>query len=343
MKSILRNTFLLAALVCSARARAAAPEGMTWIAGGSFKMGTDDPHSIPNERPAYAAHVNGFWMDVTPVTNAQFRAFVKASGYLTTAERPVNWDELKKQLPPNTPKPPDEAFRPGALVFTPPDHPVDLRDMSGWWTWTIGANWQHPGGPATTVDGQDDLPVVQISHDDARAYAKWAGKRLPTEAEWEFASRGNTTTRFYWGDEFKPNGKYMVNTFTGKFPYRNTAEDGFTGLAPVKAFPPNAYGLYGMAGNVWQWTADNYRADAHAKAAALDCCLVNPAGPKDFFDPTQSIANTPTFVTKGGSYLCNPDYCESYRPTARRGVPPDTGLQHLGFRCVKDAAPAAAK
>jgi len=321
------------------------PPGMRLIPTGDFTMGTDDLKSMPNERPAHPVRVNSFWIDEHDVTNAEFRKFVGATGYVTTAEKPIDWDEMKKQVAPGTPKPPDEMLKPGSLVYTPPDHPVDLRDMSNWWTWTIGASWKHPQGPASDLKGKDDYPVVQVSWFDAAAYAKWAGKRLPTEAEWEFAARGGekVNTRYYWGNDFKLNGKFMCNTFTGEFPYHNTAEDGFAGLAPVKSFPPNGYGLYDMAGNVWQWTADLYRADAHAlsvnslAATGAACCL-NPTGPTECFNPTEAIPNAIERVTKGGSFLCNANYCESYRPTARRGTPPDTGTEHIGFRCVKDAA-----
>lgn len=316
---------------------------MKWIAGGTFTMGTDSPQSMPNERPAHQVKLDGFWMDEHPVTNAQFREFVEATGYVTTAEKPVDWEELKKQVPEGTPKPPDEMLQPGSLVFTPPDHPVDLRDMSNWWTWTLGANWRHPQGPTSNIDGKDDFPVVQISWDDAVAYAKWAGKRLPTEAEWEFAARGGLENKRYaWGDEFKVDGKFMANTFDGNFPYNNTGEDGFKGVSPVKSFPANGYGLYDMAGNVWQWTSDLYRADVHElareKSKADDSCCENPTGPTECFNPTSPVPNSIERVIKGGSYLCNPNYCESYRPSARRGTPPDTGSEHVGFRCVNDGA-----
>lgn len=317
-------------------------DGMVWVPPGEFVMGTDDAHGMPNEHPARRVRVDGFWMDRTPVTNAEFRRFVEATGYITTAERPIDWEELKKQLPPGTPKPSDDDLRPGSLVFTPPEGAVDQRDLGGWWAWTVGADWQHPEGLSSTIEGRDDHPVVQVSWDDAAAYAEWAHKRLPTEAEWEYASRGGSEkTRYWWGDDFLKDGKYMANTFTGRFPYDNTKADGYERTSPVKAFSPNPYGLYDMAGNVWNWCADLYRADAHAMAKKASAgagggegCCFNPAGPADTFDPTRDVPRNPERVIKGGSFLCHPSYCESYRPTARRGTPPDTGSSHVGFRCV---------
>jgi formylglycine-generating enzyme len=318
-----------------------APPDMVWIPDGEFTLGTDDPNSMSNERPAVRVTVDGFWMDQHDVTNAEFRKFVEATGYVTTAEKPIDWEEMKRTVPPGTPKPPEEKLRPGSLVFTPPGHAVDLRDMSNWWTWTTGANWKHPQGPTSTIERLDDYPVVQVSWDDAVAYAKWAGKRLPTEAEWEYAARGgaNNNTRYWWDNEFRPGGKFMCNTYTGEFPVKDTAEDGYAGTSPWNAFPPNGYGLYDMAGNVWQWTADLYRADVHALAAqqiaesGAVCCL-NPSGPSNSFNPMSAVADAPERVVKGGSFLCNVSYCESYRPTARRGIPPDTASGHVGFRCV---------
>jgi formylglycine-generating enzyme required for sulfatase activity len=219
-------------------------------------------------------------------------------------------------------------LRPGALVFTPPDHPVDLRQLANWWTWTVGACWRHPAGPTSNIDGRDSLPVVQVSWEDAAAYAAWAGKRLPTEAEWEYAAHGGTSTRFYWGDTFDVR---YANTFTGRFPYQDTGADGFAGLAPVASFQPNGYGLYDMAGNVWNWCSDLY----HDQASAGDysgCCGAAP-----------SASGVTVRVIKGGSYLCSADYCESYRPTARRGTPSDTGTSHIGFRCALSAVRTSSK
>ncbi|TWT89815.1 Serine/threonine-protein kinase pkn1 [Pseudobythopirellula maris] len=312
-----------------------APEGMVWIEGGEFTFGTDDPKSFPNERPTHRVRLNGYWIDKTPVTNAQFAKFAEETGYQTTAERAVDWEELKKQLPPGTPKPDDSLLQPGSLVFTPPEGAVPLNNMAAWWTWTTGATWRTPEGPGSSIENRMDHPVVQVSWDDAAAYAKWAGKRLPTEAQWEYASRGGSEgTRFYWGDEFRPEGRYMINTFTGKFPYNNTEEDGFAAVAPVDAFPPNGYGLYDMAGNTWEWTADLYRFDRHTRLAKQGV-VSNPTSPDRTFDPTDP--RCVRRVIKGGSYLCHVDYCESYRPTARRGTPTDTGSTHVGFRCVKPA------
>ena len=255
-----------------------APADMVWVPGGEFTMGSDGAGSMPNEQPAHRVRVDGFWIDSTTVTNAEFRRFARATGYVTTAERPVDWEELKKQVPRGTPKPPEEALKPGSLVFTSPGREVDLSDLSQWWTWTTGANWRHPQGPQSIIDGKDNYPVVQVSWDDAVAYARWSGKRLPTEAEWEFAAWGGKpqSTRYYWGNEFRPAGKFMCNTYTGKFPVKDTGEDGYAGLAPVKSYPPNQLGLYDMAGNVWNWTADIYREDAHARSHRGDAAIRRP-------------------------------------------------------------------
>jgi formylglycine-generating enzyme required for sulfatase activity len=312
------------------------PPGMRWIPAGEFTMGTDDPKSMRNERPAHRVRLDGFWMDAHDVTNAEFRRFVEATGYVTTAERKPSWEELKKQLPPGTKKPDPSRLVPGSLVFTPPARQVPLNNLSRWWRWVPGADWRHPQGPGSSIQGKDNHPVVHVSWHDAAAYAKWAGKRLPTEAEWEYAARGGLEgKRFAWGDEFRPGGKHMANTWQGKFPVKDTAEDGFAGTSPVGSFPANGYGLYDMAGNVWQWCSDWYRADAHDQCAAGVCCCENPAGPADTFDPADPYAARR--VIKGGSFLCHVSYCESYRPSARRGTPPDTGTSHIGFRCVLSA------
>jgi sulfatase modifying factor 1 len=309
-----------------------APPGMVWIPGGTFLMGTNDKESFPNERPAHFVQVQGFWMEEHDVTNAEFSKFVEATGYVTTAEHKIDWEDLKKELPPGSPKPDDSALAPGALVFTPTSGPVPLNDVSVWWRWVHGASWRHPEGPANSIKGRENHPVVQVSWYDAVAYAQWAGRRLPTEAEWEFAARGGLESkRYVWGDDFKPGGKHMANTWQGLFPVQDSGEDGFVGTSPVGSFPANGYGLYDMAGNVWQWCNDWYRVDTHIEAASKNVCR-DPAGPAESYDPADPYA--PKRVVKGGSFLCNPSYCESYRPSARRGTPPDTGSSHTGFRCV---------
>lgn len=314
--------------------------GMVWIPAGEFSMGSVDPLARPDEAPVHRVRVDGFWMDATEVTNAQFAAFVEATGYVTVAERPVDWEELKKQLPEGTPRPPDEALEPGSLAFTPPDHPVDLRRYDLWWTWTHGASWRHPEGPGSSIDDRMDHPVVHVAWDDAVAYAAWAGKRLPTEAEWEHAARGGLDGAVnVWGDE--PVGPTRCNIWTGRFPDRNTKEDGFVRTAPVGSFPPNGYGLHDVAGNVWEWCADQYRYDEYARRAGpenTESVIVNPRGPSSSADPRNPDAPV-SRVHRGGSFLCNDSYCASYRPSARMAAPPDTALAHLGFRCVSDAPP----
>jgi formylglycine-generating enzyme required for sulfatase activity len=325
----------------AANAATAAPVGMIWINGGEFSMGSVDPLARPDEAPVHRVRVDGFWIDATEVTNAQFAAFVKATGYKTIAERPVDWEELKKQVPEGTPKPDDKMLQPGSLVFTPPDHPVDLRGYEQWWTWTTGANWQHPEGPASSIEGKDNDPVVHIAYVDAVAYCAWAGKALPTEAQWEFAARGGLDAKVNgWGNE--PVDAKRCNIWQGHFPDKNTGEDGFARAAPVKSFPPNGYGLYDMAGNVWEWCSDLYRPDTYARRMleldqagkkGKDRLVVNPIGATKSLDPRNP--NSPeSRVHRGGSFLCNDSYCASYRPSARMACPPDTGLQHLGFRCV---------
>jgi formylglycine-generating enzyme required for sulfatase activity len=312
----------------------AAPAGMVWIPGGEFVMGANGDTRQKNELPQHTVRVDGFHMDETEVTNAEFRRFVEATGYTTTAERPVDWEELKKQFPPGTAKPPQDRLVPASLVFVPTSGPVPTNDMARWWRWTPGACWKHPEGPGSDLAGRDDHPVVHTSWEDANAYARWAGKRLPTEAEWEFAARGGLDRkRFPWGDE-PPNDTsgFRANIWQGRFPYENTKADGWERTSPVKSFAPNGYGLYDMGGNAWEWCSDWYRADAYADRKGP---TANPKGPETSWDPNEPLV--PKRVTRGGSFLCHVTYCESYRPAARRGTGIDTGMSHTGFRCVMDS------
>ncbi len=309
-----------------------APDGMRWIPGGEFTMGGGGPLSRPEEQPRHRVRVGGFWIDEHEVTNAEFRQFVAATHYLTTAERPIDWNELRQQLPPGTPKPADEKLRPGSLVFAPPAGPVRLDDVHGWWKWTPGASWQHPEGPQSDLGGRENHPVVHVSWHDAAAYAGWAGKRLPTEAEWEFAARGGMDEKpFTWGDEPFSERRPQANIWQGDFPHRNSAADGFAGTAAVGSFPPNGYSLYDMAGNVWEWCADWYDPAAYAR---LDprTVLENPTGPSRSFNPRNPRELQRS--QRGGSFLCSDSYCSRYRPGARQGCSPDTGMSHVGFRCV---------
>lgn len=313
----------------------ATPSEMVWILGGQFTMGTDEAESYPKERPSHAVRVDGFWMDETEVTNAQFAKFVSATGYITTAERVPDWEVLRMQLPPGTPKPPSDVLVPGSSVFSAPPGPVPLNNVGYWWAWRPGASWRHPEGPGSDIEGHEDHPVVHVSWDDASAYAEWADKRLPTEAEWEFAARGSHEgKRFGWGETFRPDGAYMANTFQGPFPHGNTAEDGFTATAPVRSYPPNAYGLYDMIGNVWEWCSDWYRPDTHQSRSA-GSVTNNPRGPSEGFDPNEPYQTVRT--TKGGSFLCSEHFCTNYRPSARQATAIDTGMSHIGFRCVKSS------
>lgn len=314
------------------------PKDMVWIPGGEFLMGSNSSLAKPNEKPAHKVKVNGFWMDKTDVTNAQFAAFVKATGYITTAERKPDWDTIKVQVPANTPKPSEDKLVPGAMVFIGTAHPVPLDNAYQWWRFVPGANWRHPQGAGSDIINKDDYPVVQVSYEDALAYAKWAGKRLPTEAEWEFAARGGLTqSNYVWGDEFRPKGERMANTFAGKqFPVIDPNFQSKIGTTKVASFPPNGYGLYDMAGNVWQWVADWYRADAFAREAH-ETLAANPQGPTESYDPDDIDvpADAPKRVIRGGSFLCDENFCTSYRPSARRGVDPFNPMSHIGFRLVR--------
>ncbi len=307
--------------------------GMKWIPGGQFTMGTDAENAWPDEKPSHQVHVDGFWIDETEVTNSQFRQFIEATGYLTTAERIPTVDEILAQMPPGTPAPDPKLLVPGALVFTPSDRAVPLDNLSQWWRWTPGANWQHPEGPDSDLTGRDDHPVVQVSWDDAKAFAVWAGKRLPTEAEWEFAARGGLDRkRYVWGNESPDDGKPKMNVWQGTFPFRNTKEDGFVGTSPAKSYPPNGYGLYDTAGNVWEWCSDWYDRFAYRERLTTPLTL-NPVGPNASRDPSRP--EMPLRSQRGGSFLCNDSYCTRYRPSARHGCTPDTGMSHTGFRCAQ--------
>ncbi len=309
-----------------------APAGMVWIAGGQFTMGSDAADARDDERPPHPVRVDGFWMDQTEVTNAQFRAFVEATRYVTTAERKPLWEDLQRQLPPGTPRPADEKLVPGSMVFTPTERPVPLDNHARWWRFQPGADWKHPEGPDSSIAGKDDHPVVQVSWEDASAYARWAGKRLPTEAEWEFAARGGLRQQpFVWGADKPSDESPRANIWQGTFPSHDQATDGFAGTSPVKSFAPNGYGLYDMAGNVWEWVADWYRADAYEQLAPGQAAD-NPLGPLDSFDPQEPYASKR--VIRGGSFLCNASYCAGYRPSARMKTDPLTSLSHTGFRCV---------
>lgn len=317
------------------------PTGMVFIPGGEFLMGSDSRLAKSNETPAHKVRVDAFWMDQTDVTNAQFAEFVKATGYVTTAEQKPDWKTLKVQLAPGTPKPPEEKLVPGAMVFVGTEKPVPLDDNSRWWRFVPGANWRHPEGPDSTIVGKENHPVVQISYEDANAYAKWAGKRLPTEAEWEFAARGGLKQADYsWGDEFKPKGKEMANTFAGnQFPVVDPAYKNKITTTAVASYPANSYGLYDMAGNVWQWVADWYREDAFVQEVQ-NGEYSNPQGPQNSFDSADAYApmTAPKRVIRGGSFLCDENFCMSYRPSARRGVDPYNPMSHIGFRLVKSAS-----
>ncbi len=314
-----------------------APEGMRWIPGGEFQMGTDVEQSYVPERPAHRVRVKGFWMDAHEVTNVQFERFVAATGYLTTAERKPRWEELKKQLPPGTPAPDESLLVAGGLVFTPPPRPVPLNNHGLWWRWMPGASWRHPEGPGSDIGARTNHPVVQVSWDDGVAYAKWAGKRLPTEAEWEFAARGGLKgERYAWGGEsVQVDGRWMANTFQGRFPSTNSKEDGFERTAPVGSFPVNGYGLHDMIGNCWEWCSDWFRADTYGKRAGAEL-TVDPRGPGAPHDPTKPYTLPRT--TRGGSFLCSDHYCVNYRPSARIGTAYDSGMSHLSFRCVMDVS-----
>jgi sulfatase modifying factor 1 len=305
-----------------------APVGMLWIPGGQFWMGTTEDR-MTDALPWHRVYVDGYWMDRSEVTNKQFAMFVKATGYVTVAER--------KPRPEDFPGAPPEKLVAGSVVFSPPNHPVELNDHYQWWSYVPNANWRHPEGPGSDIKNRMNHPVVHIAYEDAVAYCSWGGNRLPTEAEFEFASRGGLNRKRYaWGDEFLPGGRYMANTFQGHFPDLNTGEDGYLATAPVGSFPANGYGLFDMAGNVWEWTSDWYRADYYQTLATSGGIAINPKGPAESFDPSEP--GVKKRVQRGGSFLCTDQYCARYIAGARGKGEPDTGTNHLGFRCVRDSS-----
>jgi len=315
------------------------PSGMKYIPGGEFSMGGVDPvgmegggHEQMNDaRPVHRVKLNPFYMDATVVTNKQFAAFVKATGYVTVAEKKPTHEEF--------PTAPLENLVAGSLVFTAPKEKVPLNDYFQWWAYVKGADWRHPEGPASNIIGKDNYPVIQVCWEDAAAYAKWAGKRLPTEAEWEFAARGGLAGKLYaWGNVLRPNGKWMANIFEGSFPNKDAGEDGYVGIAPVKKFPANGYGLYDMAGNVWQWCNDWYRADYY-NTIANNKVTDNPTGPPIPYDPEEPGVNKR--VQRGGSFLCTDQYCTRYMVGTRGKGDARSASNHIGFRCVMDIPPAS--
>jgi formylglycine-generating enzyme required for sulfatase activity len=298
---------------------------MAWIPGGTFRMGSDEHY--PEEAPAHRVSVNAFWIDRCAVTNAEFQRFVEATGHVTLAERPAN--------PADYPGAKPELLVPSSVMFAKAPHRVNLQDHYNWWVYTEGADWRHPRGPQSSLEGLWDHPVVHVAFEDAQAYAQWAGKDLPTEAEWEFAARGGLEgAEYVWGDEFAPGGRHLANTWQGEFPWQNLLADGHEWTAPVGSFPANGYGLYDMAGNVWEWTSDWYQDHGQIKKAC--CTLDNPRGGESAtsIDPRMPEIRIPRKVMKGGSYLCAPNYCHRYRPAARMAQAIDTSTCHLGFRCV---------
>ena len=288
-------------------------------------------HGAADARPIHRVYVDGFWMDQSDVTNDQFAKFVRATGYVTVAERKPRAEDY--------PEAPPEDLVAGSVVFSPPQHHVPLNDDLQWWSYVKGANWRHPEGPSSNLKGREEYPVVHIAYEDALAYANWAGKRLPTEAEWEFAARGGLSGKpFPWGEDFRPNGKWMANTYQGHFPETDSGEDGYVGISPVKKFPPNSYGLFDMAGNVWQWTSDWYRPDYYQQLAAAGGVARNPQGPDSSYDPSEPTQKKR--VHRGGSFLCTDQYCSRYVVGTRGKGEVSTGTNHLGFRCVKSVSGA---
>ena len=311
------------------------PKGMVWIPGGEFLQGAvpQDEAAMDHEKPQHPVKVDGFFMDITEVTNAEFAKFIDATGYVTMAEREIDWNEMKKQLPEGTPKPHDSVLQPGSLMFKKTKSSVpNLYDFSPWWSWSIGTNWKHPSGPDSNIEGKDNHPVVHVCYEDAEAYCVWAGRRLPTEAEWEFAARANQqNTTYFWGDDRSVLSK-QANSWEGEFPVNNTLEDGFERTAPVKTYPANNFGLFDMAGNVWEMTTDWYNLNYYNEVAATNTTLVNPKGANKAYNPNNPYIKEK--IIKGGSFLCSDSYCASYRVSSRMGTSLDSSAEHVGFRTV---------
>lgn len=310
------------------------PNGMVWIPGGSFMQGAvdQDKMAMPQEKPQHPAMVDGFFMDATEVTNGQFSKFVEETGYITIAERAIDWEDMKNQLPAGTPKPHDSILQPGSLLFKKTKTALpNLYDFSQWWHWSIGVNWKHPSGPESSLEDKENHPVVHVSYQDAEAYCKWAGRRLPTETEWEYAARGNKKTTYFWGDDGTQLSK-MVNSWEGEFPLNNTLEDGFERTAPVKSYPANDFGLFDMAGNVWEFTSDWYNLKYYDELATSKAIAINPKGALKPYNPNNPYLQEK--IIKGGSFLCSDSYCASYRVSSRMGTSLDSSSEHIGFRTV---------
>ena len=318
------------------------PNGMVWIPAGTFMQGAvpQDKMAMMHEKPQHPVSVNGFYMDATEVTNAQFKKFVKATSYVTTAERPIDWSEMKKKLPEGTTKNQDSILQPGSLLFKKAASKLpNLYDFSQWWVWSIGTNWRHPTGPDSSIEGKENHPVVHVSFIDALAYCKWAGRRLPTEAEWEYAARGTyKNTPFLWGDDISQLSK-QVNSWEGDFPVNNSLQDGYERTAPVKTYPQNSFGLYEMAGNVWEMTNDLYNLKYYEALAQANQVAVNPKGATEAYNPNNPYLEE--IIIKGGSFLCSDSYCASYRASSRMGTSKDSSSEHIGFRTVLDASMVA--
>lgn len=324
--------FLLILILITTTLIGSTPKGMVWIPGGEFTQGANNPKAKADEKPAHRVKIDGFWMDETPVTISDFKKFVDETSYITTAEKAPKLEEIMKQVPPGTPPPPKELLVPGSMVFVSPKEKVPVMHHTFWWKWTPGASWKHPEGPGSDTRGRENHPVTHISWDDAVAYAKWSGKGLPTEAEWEYAARGGFEGKVYfWGNEDINEENPQANIWIGEFPYKSEKREHYYGTSPVKSYSANGYGLYDMAGNVWEWTTDWYHPNYY-KELAQNGIAVNPQGPIESYDPAEPY--TQKKVQRGGSFLCHKTFCTGYRVSARSKTPTDTGMCHSGFRCV---------